>query len=55
MIASAAAIKLTSKGPVIFKQQRAGVGGKPFTFYKFRSMVTDAEEKKKEHNSGLDI
>jgi len=48
MIATAAAIKLTSKGPVIFKQQRAGVGGKPFTFYKFRSMVTDAEEKKKE-------
>ncbi len=48
MFATAVAIKLTSKGPVIFKQQRAGVGGAPFTFYKFRSMVTDAEEKKKE-------
>jgi len=48
MFAVAIAIKLTSKGPVIFKQQRAGLGGKPFTFYKFRSMVVDAEDKKKE-------
>ncbi len=48
MLAVAIAIKLTSKGPVIFKQKRAGLGGKPFTFYKFRSMVIDAEEKKKQ-------
>ncbi len=47
IFATAVAIKLSSKGPVIFKQQRAGIGGKPFTFYKFRSMVIDAEEKKK--------
>ncbi len=48
MFVTAIAIKLTSKGPVIFRQQRAGIGGIPFTFYKFRSMVTDAEEKKKD-------
>lgn len=32
------AIKLSSKGPVIFKQERAGKNGKSFTFYKFRTM-----------------
>jgi lipopolysaccharide/colanic/teichoic acid biosynthesis glycosyltransferase len=34
------AIKVTSKGPVLFKQQRIGQYGKPFTFLKFRSMYT---------------
>lgn len=38
------AIKLDSPGPVIFRQQRVGQGGRPFTVYKFRSMRTDAEE-----------
>jgi O-antigen biosynthesis protein WbqP len=33
-----AAIKISSKGPVIFKQERAGKDGKPFIFYKFRTM-----------------
>jgi lipopolysaccharide/colanic/teichoic acid biosynthesis glycosyltransferase len=37
------AIKLTSKGPAIFKQQRAGKNGKPFIFYKFRTMKADAD------------
>ncbi len=36
-------IKLTSPGPAVFRQQRAGRHGRPFTMYKFRSMRTDAE------------
>jgi len=36
-------VKLSSKGPIVFKQQRAGKDGKPFVFYKFRTMKTDAE------------
>ena len=43
MLAAAAAIRLTSPGPVVFRQTRAGKYGKPFTMYKFRTMVTDAE------------
>lgn len=43
MAAVAVAIKLTSPGPVIFRQERAGKNGKPFTMYKFRSMTTNAE------------
>jgi exopolysaccharide biosynthesis polyprenyl glycosylphosphotransferase len=37
-------IWLDSKGPIIYKQERMGVNGQTFTFYKFRSMVTDAEK-----------
>jgi len=36
-------IKLDSKGPVFYSQERVGKGGKPFYIYKFRSMRTDAE------------
>lgn len=39
----AVAIKLGSKGPVIFRQERAGKGGRPFAFYKFRTMKADVE------------
>ncbi len=39
----AIAIKLDSKGPVIFKQERIGKGGKVFKIYKFRSMCVNAE------------
>jgi exopolysaccharide biosynthesis polyprenyl glycosylphosphotransferase len=44
----ALAIKLTSPGPVFFRQQRSGLNGAPFTLYKFRSMVTNAEQYKHE-------
>ena len=41
-------IKIKSPGPAIFAQTRVGQNGKPFQFYKFRSMYLDAEERKKE-------
>ncbi len=44
----ALAIRLDSPGPVIFRQKRIGKGGQPFTAYKFRTMVVDAEERKSE-------
>jgi exopolysaccharide biosynthesis polyprenyl glycosylphosphotransferase len=40
----AAAIKLTSKGPVLYSQVRMGTNGKPFRMYKFRTMVRNAEK-----------
>lgn len=46
MIVTAIWIKLSSKGPVFFRQVRAGRNGRKFTMYKFRSMVVDAEAKK---------
>jgi lipopolysaccharide/colanic/teichoic acid biosynthesis glycosyltransferase len=39
----AAAVKLTSPGPVFYRQERLGLGGRPFTIVKFRSMVQEAE------------
>jgi exopolysaccharide biosynthesis polyprenyl glycosylphosphotransferase len=44
----ALAIKLTSRGPILFRQQRSGLNGRPFTIYKFRTMVTNAEQFKHE-------
>ncbi len=44
----ALAIKLDSKGPVLFSQIRIGRNGRRFKIYKFRSMYIDAEERKKE-------
>ncbi len=41
-------IKLQAPGPVFFSQIRIGKNGRPFKFYKFRSMYVDAEERKKE-------
>jgi len=41
-------VKLTSPGPIFFRQQRSGLNGKPFVLYKFRTMVTNAEQLKSE-------
>ncbi|MBA7696633.1 UDP-glucose:undecaprenyl-phosphate glucose-1-phosphate transferase [subsurface metagenome] len=41
----ALAIKIDSKGPIFYKQERIGKNRKPFLLYKFRSMVRDAEKK----------
>ncbi len=43
MVAIAIAIKLTSRGPVFYRQTRQGVGGRAFQILKFRTMRTDAE------------
>ena len=48
MLAIAIAIKCTSRGPIFFRQNRAGLGGVPFRFLKFRTMDADAEWKKTE-------
>jgi len=48
MIIVALIIKLTSPGPVFFRQLRSGLNGSPFTIYKFRTMVTNAEQLKHE-------
>ena len=44
-LAIALAIKLTSKGPIFFRQQRIGHFGKPFVFLKFRSMYLNNDPK----------
>ncbi len=48
MLVAAIAVKTTSKGPLIYKQERIGLNGAPFMMYKFRTMYvqTEAEEKK---------
>lgn len=46
LVSVAVIIKLTSRGPIFFKQSRVGLHGKPFNMLKFRSMVTNAEELK---------
>ncbi len=46
MLSLALLIKLTSKGPVFFKQERCGLNGRKFTMFKFRTMVEDADQMK---------
>ncbi|MHB8635183.1 MAG: sugar transferase [Fimbriimonadaceae bacterium] len=43
LLLAALAVKLTSRGPVLFRSTRVGMGGLPITFVKFRTMVVDAE------------
>lgn len=43
VVPAAVAVRLTSPGPAFFAQTRVGLGGRPFTMYKLRSMYTDAE------------
>jgi exopolysaccharide biosynthesis polyprenyl glycosylphosphotransferase len=44
LVAVALAVKLTSRGPVIFRQERIGLRGRPFTVLKFRTMVAGADQ-----------
>ncbi len=43
---AAAAIRMTSRGPLLFRQRRAGLGGRPFTMYKLRTMYVGADDDK---------
>lgn len=45
MLVLAALIRLTSRGPALFRQVRVGEGGRPFVLYKLRTMTLDAEER----------
>jgi len=47
-------IRISSKGPAIFSQTRAGKDGRPFTFYKFRTMKTDVDPFGPSPKSGQD-
>ncbi len=44
MFVIAILVKLTSRGPILFKQKRVGLNGRPFHMLKFRSMLANAEE-----------
>lgn len=57
LLAVALLVKVTSPGPVIFRQIRCGLNGRNFIFYKFRSMVDGAEHRLSEvaHSSGREV
>ena len=47
-VVCAVAVRCSGPGPILFAQQRTGLGGRPFTMYKFRSMVADAAQRKEQ-------
>jgi len=47
-LAISLAIKLSSKGPVLYRSRRPGIGGQPFDCLKFRTMQTDADQRQEE-------
>jgi exopolysaccharide biosynthesis polyprenyl glycosylphosphotransferase len=51
LLAIALAVRLTSRGPVVFRSMRPGIGQKPFACLKFRTMYTDAEQRQ----AGLEV
>lgn len=46
MAGAAVAVRISSPGPILFRQQRAGLGGRPFAFYKFRTMRDGSDAEK---------
>ncbi len=52
MIAAALAVRLSSPGPVIFKQRRVSIGGEVFNIYKFRTMFHVQDEEQNEEQNG---
>ncbi|MCF6366945.1 MAG: sugar transferase [Bacteroidales bacterium] len=52
---SAIGVKISSKGPIFFKQERIGLQGKTFSIYKFRSMYIDAEKDGPQLSSSTDL
>ena len=54
LAAVALAVRFTSPGPILFRQERVGRGGRPFTMLKFRSMVTGNDDRRhREYVAGL--
>jgi len=54
LVAIGITIRLSSKGPAVFKQQRAGKNGRPFVFYKFRTLKLDVDPFGPSPKSGAD-
>ncbi len=46
LVLVAAGVKVESRGPIFFRQERLGLGGRPFVVYKFRTMFTSAEQER---------
>jgi len=55
LLACAIAVRLSSRGPVVFRQTRIGQGGQPFTMLKFRTMVQDADSQREALRSEHDL